>query len=77
VGIGGGLGIVSIPASMKDDGAPLVVGAVVGALFAVSMPILALELSHGRQRKLERARYVAPIATALPNGAWIGIAGTL
>lgn len=80
VGIGGGLGIVSIPASTKDDGAPLVIGAVAGALFAASMPILALELSHGRQRRREeraRPQRMAPIATALPGGGWVGIAGTL
>jgi hypothetical protein len=80
VGIGGGLGIVSMPASSKDGGAPLVAGAVVGALVAAAMPILALELSHGRQQRRERdarARRFTPVASSLPHGAWIGVAGTL
>ncbi len=80
VGIGGGLGIVSLPASAKDDGAPLIAGVVVGSLLATSMPILALELSHGRQQRVapRHARSVLPMASALPSGgAWVGVAGTL
>lgn len=79
VGIGGGLGIVSIPAATHDEGAPMVVGAVAAALFAATIPILALELSHGRQERRAKARpsRVAPVATALQGGAWLGVAGRL
>ncbi|MDB4972006.1 MAG: hypothetical protein JWN48_347, partial [Myxococcaceae bacterium] len=60
-------------------------GSIVGGLVAASVPVLALELSHARQMKKEReaprasARRtsVMPIASALPSGGWVGIAGTL
>jgi hypothetical protein len=87
VGLGAGIATFSAALSNKEiSNAGLVVGAGVGTLVAASVPVLALELSHMRQRKLDERRQasaragkriVTPVATALPGGAWLGVSGTL
>lgn len=85
VGIGAGFGVVNIPLAINDARGPMIAGTAAAALVASSIPVLALELSHKRQRRLapERAStarrtQMMPVASALPQGgAWLGIAGTL
>ncbi|MDB4985017.1 MAG: hypothetical protein JWN04_195, partial [Myxococcaceae bacterium] len=61
VGMGAGLGILSLALDGSDSNAAVLTGSIVGGLVAASVPVLALELSHARQMKKERE---APRASA-------------
>jgi hypothetical protein len=83
VGMAAGTGVLSLALSSKDDQG-LLAGTIIGGLIAASVPVLALELSHGRVLARERRAQtsarsrIMPVASALPNGgAWLGLSGTL
>jgi hypothetical protein len=83
VGLAAGTGVLSLTLSSKDDQG-LLAGTIIGGLIAASVPVLALELSHGRVLARERRAQtsarsrIMPVASALPNGgAWLGLSGTL
>jgi hypothetical protein len=77
VGMIAGSGVLAAALGVSDSRASVTTGLVLGGLLAASVPVLALELSHKRRLKLERAPRMVPVASAVPSGAWVGVAGTL
>jgi hypothetical protein len=84
VGMAAGVGVAGLALAVRDTDRSFAVGSVAGVIVAASVPVLALELSHLRQRARERRvssirrTQVMPVASALAGGGgWLGIAGTL
>ena len=84
-GLGAGTAALSAAYAVGDESRVSgITGSIIGGVLALTLPVVAVEWSHSRRRRMERRvsqrrrSVVNPMASALPGGgAWLGLVGTL